>query len=164
MTNGSIFREVCLSPVRSFHQMVISPKNSHQRSLLELFYPFQVEYLIKEKIETPSWHTTWIVCWSLFTLFKWNTWLKKKWIPICGIQPESWLKSIIRRQVAVSYLRSLFRSEWQMVVSSPRILSIPQLKFINLSITLPSNGPLSEKIPSEKFVENYHFCFSPHLR
>lgn len=140
------FREVCLSPVRSFHQMVLSPENSRQRSLLKLFYHFQWEYLIKEEIETRSRHTTRIFCWSLFTLFKWNTWLKNKWIPICGIQPESWLKFIIRRQVVVSYLRSLFHSEWKMAVSSLRSLSIPQLNFINILITLPSNGYLSRKI------------------
>ena len=82
MTNGRLFREISLSPMRSFHQMVIFPENSLQRSLLDLFYPFQVEYLIKEEIETLSRHTTRIVCWSLFTLFKWNAWLKKKLKPI----------------------------------------------------------------------------------
>lgn len=40
MPSRSLFQEVCLSPMRSFHQIVISPENSCQRSLLELFHPF----------------------------------------------------------------------------------------------------------------------------
>lgn len=51
----------------------------------------------------------------------------------------------------------LSNNKWQSLLRE--VCPSPLLKFINISITLPSNGYLSERIPSDRFVKNSHFFF-----
>lgn len=124
--------------------MVISPENSCQRILLELFHPFQEDVLIKEETETHSRHTTWIVCWSLFILFKWNTWLKKKWKPI------SWLTTQIMVEIYYPTTDgSLFSEKFvHSLVEVYQHINYSSVKWLSL-----------RKNPVKEVCRNYHFCF-----